>query len=196
MLPLSSLSRFLRVHPWSFRAPAAAGLFLILCLQSRMPDGASLRLYLATWVIVPHVFLGVWVFVRFLRATNPVHTFLDVAALIFLLQGALHIHAPAAWCAWFGGVFTVAILKYALTLRSGIPEDLKHYSRMKIRLESPAVGGFFLAAALFAALPSSSPALPILEGGILFASLAFAVYMIALRRAYHRFFKGTPSIDT
>lgn len=186
----------LHAHPWSFRLPAALGLLLLMARQSLQTMDPALWLNLAGWVIVPHVFLGVWVFIRFLKATTLLHTALDTLALLFMTAGILHVDTPAAWSLAFGAVFAVAILKYALTLRANPPADLRRYARDKIRLESPAVACFFIAAALFQRLPPSSSAALLLQGAVLASSMAFAVYMIALRRAYHPFFQKIDSPTT
>lgn len=169
----------------------ALGLFVLMAERlSRVEDAESLLLTLSAWVIVPHVLLGLWVFVRHLNATGPVHSALDILAFVFLCLGVVAVGSTAAWCVGFGLVFTVAILKYVLVARSGLPDRLQRYVRDKIRLESPAVGLFFLAAVAASFLPGDTMARSVIAALVLLSSLGFAVFMILIRRAYHPFFNA------
>ena len=181
----------LRRHPWVLRLPMAIGLLALMgVLGRRVPGLGPAIIYLSGWVIVPHVFLGVWVFVRHLKATTPAHTVLDTLAFCFLCFGVLSFRSTAAWCAWFGAVFTLAIVKYVMVTQTDIAPELKRYAREKILLESPAVLLFFLAAFTTFRLPEDAAMHRVLELAILLSSAGFAVYMIFVRRAYHKVVKA------
>lgn len=168
-----------------FRFPAAVLLvFSLLRAAFQVDSPASILLYVATWTIVLHVFLGAWVFIRYLRATSPLHQVLDLLAVLLMGLATLSIPSTPRWCVCFALVFTIAITKYLLCLKTDFPPLLHNYVREKVRLESPSVLLFSASGILARRYPEGLFVPLLVEGMILAASLLFAVYMIGIRRVY------------
>lgn len=183
LLPFS----ILRSPDWRFRFPAAVVLALVLCIMAtRIDSSASVLLYLSSWTIVLHVFLGAIVFIRYLKATSPLHHILDLLAVLFMTLATLSIDATPLWCGWFAAVFTIAISKYLLCLKTDLSPVLDDYVREKIRLESPSVFLFITCALLAQYLPEGRWPPYLIEASILAASLLFALYMIGIKRVYQK----------
>lgn len=156
----------------------------------RIDSLASALLYLATWAIVLHVFLGAYVFIRYLKATTPLHHTLDLLAVLFMILATLSVRSTPLWCVCFAVVFTIAISKYLLCLKTGLPPMLQDYAREKVRLESPSVFLFIACALLAGYLPEDAIPALLIESLILAASLLFAIYMIGIRRVYQKLARG------
>lgn len=172
---------------WLLRAVAGGILAgVLVALAGRIDGFGPAVLYVASWVILPHVFLGVHVFVRHLRAVSPVQNLLDVIAFVLLFCAILSFRTTTLWAAWFAGVFAVAILKYVLTLRSDLPKALHAYAREKILLETPAVFLFALAALVVHRVPEAPLLARAIEVAMLVCAALFAFWMIVMRRVYHR----------
>lgn len=177
----------LRSPDWRFRFPAATLLVLVLGIMAlRISSPASILLYLSSWTIVLHVFLGAAVFIRYLKATSTRHHVLDLLAVLFMTLATLSIHATPRWCGSFAVVFTLAIYKYLLCLKTDLSPVLADYVREKIRLESPSVLLFAACALLARYLPEGRLPPLLIEAAILAVSLLFALYMIGIKRAYQK----------
>lgn len=161
----------------------AAGVFLVL-LYGRITDFGSASLYAATWVTYLHVCIGEYVLVRYLHARSPIQNALDLLAGVFLVAGTLSFTSPALWCAFFGGLFALAVTKYLLVARETSDPDVKRYAREKVRWETPAVVGLAVLAVVLDSLSTKSTAAPLLQIVILVATTAFAIWMIGIRHAY------------
>jgi hypothetical protein len=171
---------------WRFRVPAL--LLLLGCLVGMAPRidcPSSALLYLSSWTIVLHVFLGAYVFIRYLKATTTLHHVLDLLAVLFMTLATLSIHSTPLWCGCFALVFAIAISKYLLCLKIDLPPTLHNYAREKVRLESPSVF-LFLASAYLATLPEGTIPALLIESLILAAALLFAIWMIGIRRVYQK----------
>lgn len=183
-------------NPWVPRVPAALFLIALMAYQAGRVDGLTpALLYLSGWVIVPHVFVGVWVFVRYFRAFGLAHNILDLLAFVFLSLGLTSFHSPFAWCAWFGLVFSLAMLKYILVARGPHPPCLKRYALMKLRVETPAVVCFFLLALAAWSRPGSNTLYGFVSAGVFVSSSLFAVWMILHKRVYHKLAKEMETKD-
>ncbi|MDA3873438.1 MAG: hypothetical protein PF795_05720 [Kiritimatiellae bacterium] len=154
-------------------------------MAPRIASPASALLYLASWTIVLHVFLGAYVFIRYLKATSTLHHILDLPAVLFMSLATLSVNSTPQWCGWFAAVFTIAISKYLLCLKTDLPPVLREYTREKIRLESPSVFLFIVCALLARYLSDAVPPL-LIEASILAASVLFAIYMIGIKRVYQK----------
>lgn len=174
-------------NPWIPRLPAAIVLLALMAMQAGRVEGlAPTLLYLSGWVIVPHVSVGVWVFVRFFKAYDTTHTVLDALAFVFFILGLTAFHSPFAWCAWFGLVFSLAMLKYVLVSRDPHPLRLKQYALMKLRIEAPAVVCFFLLALIAWLQPDFTVLHVLIASGVFVSSTLFALWMIAYKRVYQK----------
>ncbi len=165
----------------------AAGLLLtgMLALQTagiETPGPAVIAA--ATWIILLHVFIGEYVFLRCFHAYSGVHLYLDGFAALLLFGGVLSLHRTALWCVFLAGAFALAIVKYRLVETGLESETLRRYAREKIRWESPAVVLFSGLAVTFDRLPDQSAAVRILEAAVLMAAALFAVWMIGVRHIY------------
>ncbi len=170
---------------WRLRLKAGVLLLILLAALALEVSGTGgWLLYAATWAIVLHVLLGVYVFVMHLHALSRPQWALDGFAFLFLLGAVLSSGNTALWCAFFAGVFALAIVKYLLVAETESSEILQSYAREKIRLETPAVIGFALMAMAAGRLPSESMAVRIMQIAILSCSILFAVYMVGIRRIY------------
>jgi hypothetical protein len=101
-----------------------------------------------------------------------------------VLGAVLTFASAALWCAFFAGVFAIAVTKYLLVERSAQQEELARYAREKVRWESPAVVGFAILAVVLDQLPEGSTASVVVEIALLVASALFAVWMIGIRHIY------------
>ncbi len=87
-------------------------------------------------------------------------------------------------------MFTIAISKYLLCLKTDLSPVLRDYAREKVRLESPSVFLFIACALLARYLPGDAFPPLLIEASILAASILFAVYMIGIKRAYQKVANG------
>lgn len=189
-MPKLSLS-ILASPIWRVRFPAMGILVLSLVLMAlRIDSPASALLYLSTWTIVLHVFLGAYVFIRYLEATSPLHHGLDLLAALFMILAALSIRSTPLWCGWFAAVFTIAISKYLLCLKTDLSPALHDYALDKVRLESPSVFLFIACALMARYLPGDALPPLLIEASILAASILFAIYMIGIKQAYQKVANG------
>ncbi|MCC5847391.1 MAG: hypothetical protein JJU29_04780 [Verrucomicrobia bacterium] len=172
---------------WRLRLKAGIALLTLLAVLALEMSGlGAWLLYAATWAIVLHVLLGVYVFVMHLHALSRPQCALDGFAFLFLLGAVLSPRNPALWCAFFAGVFALAIVKYLLVAETESSELLRDYAREKIRLETPAVIGFALMAMAASRLSPESLTMRIMQVSILLCSILFAVYLIGIRRIYQQ----------
>jgi Na+-translocating ferredoxin:NAD+ oxidoreductase RnfD subunit len=106
---------FRRLSPWVLRIPAAVVLAAVLALRAGQIDRfGSAVMYAASWIILLHVLIGEYVFIRCLHAVSRPHQLLDTFAGLLLLGGLLSFHRAALWCAFLAGAFALAITKYLL----------------------------------------------------------------------------------
>ncbi len=162
-------------------------LLLWLGIKSlRNPAPGEAWILAASFAIVGHLLIGVWVFLHKLKAVSPWHKTADAFAFLFLFAAAASTGNTPLWCAFFAGLFAVAILKYHQCLHADLPEPLKAYCREKIRLEAPAVAAFVLAALVSAHLPETHSLQIKLEATLFFSAALFAVYLILIRRIYRQ----------
>jgi hypothetical protein len=183
----NSASGLRRVSPWLLRMPAAVLLAAVLALQAGRIDGfSSTMIYAASWIILLHVLIGEYVFIRYLHAVSRNQQMLDGFAGLLLLSGFFSFHRTALWCAFLAGAFALAVTKYFLIEQRIENPPLRKYAREKILWESPSVCLFSILAVLMDRLPSGSAARRLIEIGILAASALFAFWMIAVRHIYRR----------
>lgn len=179
MKPLPTLT------PWHLRLTAGLVLLLWLGIKSlRSPAPGEAWILAASFAIVGHLLIGVWVFLHKLRAVTPWHKTADAFAFLFLFAAVASTGSTPLWCAFFAGLFAVAILKYHQCMNSDLPEPLNAYCREKIRLEAPAVAAFVLAALVTGRLPDAHPLHIRLEAALFFSAALFAVYLVLLRKIY------------
>lgn len=177
--------RWQRLSPWLFRIPAALLLTGVLVLQwGRVDQMGAAVMYTASWVVLLHVLIGEYVFVRHLHAVSRNQQVLDGFAGLLLLGSLLSFTQPALWCAFLAGAFGLAIAKYLLIERHLDIPALRRYVREKLWLESPSVCLLSGLAVLMNELPTDSLFLRILELLILIAATLFAVWMIGIRHLY------------
>jgi len=167
-------------------AAGVGGAVLLVVLWGQIEDFGSAAIYTATWITFLHVCVGEYVLVRYLDARSSLQNVLDLLAAIFLFAGVLSFTSPALWCAFFGGVFALAVTKYLIVERGAVDVDLKRYVREKIRWESPSVVILALVAVVLDQVSPRSSAAHLLQLGILIGTAAFAVWMIGVRHAYRR----------
>jgi len=166
-----------------------AGVFLailLLTLYVRIETLGHAAIYAATWVTFIHLCIGEYVLVRYCHAQTGMQNSLDLLGFVFLVCGSLAFVSPALWCAFFGGLFALAVVKYMVVQRTTSEEFLKKYAREKALLESPAVIGLAILALVLDYLPPRSVSARIVELGILTITTAFAIWMIAIRHAYRK----------
>lgn len=163
---------------------------LLLSLYARIHNFGSAALYTATWVTFLHICIGEYVFVRHLHARSHIHNALDLLAAIFLTAAILSFPSPALWCAFFSALFAIAVAKYMLVERNTQIEAVLQYTREKIRWELPVVVGLALLAVILDQLPPQASQFHLLQILILFATVAFAIWMIAIRHIYRRVSKA------
>ena len=172
-------------RPWHLRLTAGLLLLLWLTVQAfRSPTPGEAWILAASFAIVGHLLIGVWVFLHKLHATGSWHRTADAFAFLFLFGAVASTANTPLWCAFFAGLFAVAILKYQHCAEAGLSDDLTAYAREKIRLEAPAVVLFVLAALVTARLPEAHPLLLRIEAALFFSAALFAFYLILLRRIY------------
>lgn len=180
-------SWFRRSSPWFLRIAAAVVLAAVLVLQfGRIHRFGTALIYAASWVILLHVFIGEYVFIRYLHAISRTQQLLDAFAGLLLLGGILSFHRSALWCAFLAGAFALAITKYFLVEQHIETPALKRYAREKIIWETPAVCLFSVLAVLIDRLPAGSAFVQFIELTILAATAFFAVWMIGVRHIYRR----------
>lgn len=172
-------------------ATGIAACVLMVSLYGRISDLGNASIYAASWVTFLHVCVGEYVLVRYLHARSHVQNVLDLLAAVFLVAGILSFASPSLWCAFFGGLFALAVTKYLLVVRSTRDPALKRYAREKVHWESPAVVGLALLAVVLDQLPPKGTAAHALQVGILCATAGFAIWMIAIRHAYRRIARHT-----
>jgi len=127
-----------RLSPWVLRVPAAVVLAVILAFQyDRITGFGSALMYTASWIILLHVWIGEYVFIRTLHAVSRNQQLLDALAGLLLLGGLLSFRQSALWCAFLAGAFALAITKYLLVEQHINVPELKRYVREKILWESP-----------------------------------------------------------
>lgn len=172
-------------RPWHLRLTAGLLLLLWLIVRAfRSSSPGEAWILAASFTILAHLLIGVWVFLHKLRATSAWHRSADAFAFLFLSGAVASTANTPLWCAFFSGLFAVAILKYHLCAEAGLSDDLTAYTREKIRLEAPAVVVFVLAALVTARLPETHPLRLRVEALLFFSAILFAFYLIALRRIY------------
>lgn len=175
------------LSPWVLRIPSAIVLAAVLGLQAGRINGfGPAVIYAASWIILLHVLIGEYVFIRYLHAVSRPQQILDAFAGLLLLGGLFSFHRAALWCAFLAGAFALAIVKYILVEQHIQNLPLRHYAREKILWESPAVCLFSVLAVLMDRLPAESTVVRLIEIGILAASALFAVWMIGVRHIYRR----------
>lgn len=163
------------------------GLLLALAVGAPQVVGyGSAVMYAASWVVLLHIFVGEYVFVKHLHAVSRNQGALDMLAFFLLLGGMLTFNKSALWCAFLAGAFALASMKYLLIERTVREPALCRYARGKVRWESPAVVLFALLAVVIGNLPTRGLAIRVLESAILAASALFAFWMIGVRHAYRR----------
>lgn len=178
------------IHPpnaWHLRLTAGLVLLVWLGIISlRNPAPGEAWLLAASFAIVGHLLIGVWVFLHKLKAVTPWHKTADAFAFLFLFAAVASTNNTPLWCAFFAGLFAVAILKYHQCLHADLPEPLKAYCREKIRLEAPAVALFVLAGLISERLPPAQARALFIEAALFAGAALFAVYLILIRRIYQR----------
>jgi hypothetical protein len=176
-----------RFSPWWLRIPAAVVLVAVLGVQfPQVERFGSAVMYAATWIILLHVMVGEYIFIRYLHAVSRVHQLLDAFAALLLLGGVLAFRQAAVWCAFLAGAFALAIVKYLLVEQHIEHPILQRYTREKIAWESPAVCLFSALAVLIDRLPSEGVAIRLIELLILSLAALFAIWMIGIRHLYRQ----------
>lgn len=183
----SNESRRAHWSPWILRIPLAVLLATVLGFQAgRIQRFGDAAVYAATWIILLHVYIGEYVFIRYLHAISRNQQILDLFAALLLLGGVLSFSQSALWCAFLAGAFALAITKYLLIEQRLTRPELKQYVREKILWESPAVCLFSVLAVLISRLQGENPVIQLVETGLLTAAALFAVWMIGIRHVYRK----------
>lgn len=173
------------------RLVAGGALGVALLLKAPGVDEFGVAcLYVASWIILLHVGIGEYVFIRYLHALSRNQQALDALAFVLMLCALLSVENPALWCAFFAGVFSLAIVKYLLVESRTPIENLRRYAREKVRLETPSVLLFAALAVLFNHLPPGHFAARSAALAILAAAAGFAFWMIGVRHVYRRLARG------
>ena len=104
--------------------------------------------WLATGSFLFHWYWGLIAFVRYIGPTESFAEFmLDIAAVCAQVSTIFWIGFPLLWFALNGISFTLAILKYVLTLRTrGLSAPLADYVKEKMRIHAAGAAGMFLGA--------------------------------------------------
>lgn len=183
----SKKGSLLRLSPWLIRMPVAVILAAVLALQFDRVDGfGPAVIYTASWIILLHVFIGEYVFIRYLHAVSRNQQLLDLFAGLLLMCGILSFDQSALWCAFLAGAFALAITKYLLIEQHLTHSGLKRYTREKIWWESPAVCLFSVLAVLIDRAGAQKMMVQLVELVILIASALFAFWMIGVRHIYRK----------
>ena len=167
-------------------AGGVGGVILLVLQHGRISGFGSAAIYAASWITFLHICIGEYVLVRYLDARSTVQDALDLLAAVFLVAGILSFTSPALWCAFFGGVFALAVTKYLLVARKTGDADVRRYAREKVVWETPAVVALAVLAVVIDKLPPRGTAAYLLQLIILCGTAGFAVWMIGIRHAYRR----------
>ena len=167
-------------------AGGMGGTILLILLHRQISGFGSAAIYSATWITFLHICIGEYVLIRYLHARSVVQTALDLLAAVFLLAGIVSFTSPSLWCAFFGGVFALAVTKYLLVARKTGDADVRRYAREKVVWETPAVVALAVLAVVIDKLPPRGTAAYLLQLIILCGTAGFAVWMIGIRHAYRR----------
>ena len=166
-----------------------AALSCVTILIARAPHIATLGhtlLYAASWVTLVHICFGVYVFTRYLRAYSHTQQVLDSIAAALLASGLFLFTRPAIWSACLAAFTAMAVIKYVLLYSNTKEPALRHYIRDKILLETPGAILVGLAAGIFAFGDLPHWLLLGLQTALLAGTTTFAIWMIFIRRAYHK----------
>lgn len=175
------------LSPWLIRIPAAVVPAAVLGFQFGRIDGfGAAVMYAASWIILLHVFIGEYVFIRCLHAVSRNQQLLDLFAGLLIFGGILTFRQSALWCAFLAGAFALAITKYLLIEQYLVTPVLKRYAQEKIRWESPAVCLFSVLAVLMDKIGEQNTLIQLIELSILIAAALFAFWMIGIRHVYRR----------
>jgi hypothetical protein len=171
---------------YSLRVVAALVAVALLVYQTIQVEAAgAMIICAATWVVLLHILIGEYVFVRYLHAVSRIQKALDLLAFILLLAAIASVSATALWCAFMAGIFALATAKYLLVERSIDNPALRRYAKEKIVMESPSVLLFTLLA-LFINYDREGVTVRAIEIVLLVLALLFAIWMIGIRHIYRR----------
>lgn len=165
----------------------AAGVMAMGLLAGMAPHVQTFAhavLYVATWVTLLHIILGVYVLTRCLHAYGRIQQGLDVVAGLLLMGTVMSFNHPVFWCSFLAGVVGIAVLKYAWLLPVLQDRTYKRYVREKILLEGPAAGMLGLAAAILTWGDVPSWISLGIQLFLLAGTTAFAVWMVGVRKRY------------
>ncbi|AKJ63432.1 hypothetical protein [Kiritimatiella glycovorans] len=180
-----------RAGGWAFRgAGVALAAALMIPAWAEVDRAGTLALYAATWILLAHLVLGVYVLLRFLDAKDDTHNAMDAMGAVFLYGAVLSVGNTSLWCAFWGGVFAIAVMKYLILLKHWPNTELRDYIREKLRIEAPAVPLAAVFAVVSERIPADDPVRLALEVFLLAAAIGTAVWMIAIRRLYGKAVRG------
>ena len=166
-------------------------LVTLLLLINKIKDAGILLVYISTWILILHIWLGAYYIIRYLKQENTIINYvLDLAPLICMLIGVLSFHRLEIWGASFAILFTFAITKYKIINLSARNKLIKEYTNKKIRNEIVSVPLLIFLAVSAYMFKENITIIRFLQIMTLLSQFFFVVWLAYIKKVYSIFRKS------
>lgn len=166
-------------------------LVVLLLSTNKITDTGVLLVYISTWVLILHIWLGAYYMVKYLEQENTlVNNVLDLVPLICMSIGVLFFNRLEIWGAAFAVLFAFAIIKYKIINLSAKNKLIKEYTSKKIRNEIVSVPLLIFLAILAYVFNGNTIIIKFLQIMTLFSQFFFVIWLAYVKKVYYIFRKG------
>lgn len=163
-------------------------LVVLLLSTNNITDTGVLLVYISTWVLILHIWLGAYYIVRHLEQENTLlNIILDLVPLICMLIGALFFNRLEIWGAAFAVLFTSAIIKYKIINLSAKNKLIKEYTSKKIRNEIVSVPLLISLSILAYVFNGNTAIILPLQLMVLLSQIFFVIWLGYVKKVYSIF---------
>ena len=164
-------------------------LLLLLALATdKISNKGVLLIYISTWIIVLHIWLGAHYIVKYLKVKIDIwNVLLDIVPLVCMTLAVINFYRLTLWSSLFAILFTVAIIKYGRVYLSSKDQRIKEYTLKKIKNEVIAVPLLIFLAVYASLFERNSSAMIFIQSITLAFQILFAVWLIHIKKVYKIF---------
>lgn len=158
---------------------------ILLFSMNKVKDFGSLLMYMSTFVLILHIWLGAHYIINYLKAKEDITNYIiDIFLLALLLVGVLYFQKLVIWSIIFALLFTFAIIKYRMIYNSSNNDKIKKYITIKIRNEISAIYLLTSMAGLAYIFRNNNIILLLLQIATFFFQIFFVIWLIFIKKVY------------
>jgi len=163
-------------------------LTLLISSNHKISDTGTLLIYISTWILTLHVWLGANYIIKHLKPEKHfINYILNIIALGCLISAVFFFDNFIFWCLLLTILFSAAVLQYKVINRNSHDSSVIEYTAQKIKCDVFAIPVFFSLALLAYIFKDISYFIFFLQVITLLLQLVFAIWLILIKKVYSIF---------